>query len=117
MANTHPLTTVQKELLSSTGVDFGIPPTSNMRERVLCDFELFYRKLGGFAPVSESKKMVCTATLRAAAEEHADKPAERRTFPLSREQMKASSELKKNNDIIVTRPDKGRATVILTQKE
>ena len=35
-----PLTTVQQELLSR-GRDFVIPPTSNMKEQVHCDFELF----------------------------------------------------------------------------
>ena len=86
-----------------------------MKEQVLCDFELFYRKLRDFAPVSESKRMVCAATLRAVAKEHAEQAAERRTFSLSRERMKARAELKKNNSIIITRPDKGRATVIMTR--
>ena len=36
---------------------------------------------------------------------------------LSREHLKARRELVKNNAVIITRPDKGRATVILTREE
>ena len=62
------LTTLQKELLCR-GTDFGIPPKSNKKEVIMTEFELFYRKLLRFRPVSESQQSICAAKIRAEAEE------------------------------------------------
>ena len=110
------LTTLQKELLCR-GTDFGIPPISNKKEVIMTEFELFYRKLLRFRPVSESQQSICAAKIRAEAEEHADALPDRRTFSLKREHLKALHELRNNKDIIVTRPDKGRATVLMNKTD
>ena len=110
------LTTLQKELLCC-GTDFGIPPKSNKKEVIMTEFELFYRKLLCFRPVSELQQSICAAKIRAEAEEHADALPDRRTFSLKREHLNALHELRNNKDIIVTRPDKGRATVLMNKTE
>ena len=81
------LTDVQKELLSR-GTDFGIPPSCNNKEIVMTEFELFYRKLLCFSPISEAQLSVCAAKLRAEAEEHSEQLPDRSSFSLSREHLK-----------------------------
>ena len=39
------------------------------------------------------------------------------SFSLSKEHLKSLTELKRNKDIVITRPDKGRVTVILSKRE
>ena len=91
--------------------------SKNKKEVIMTEFELFYRKLLRFRPVSESQQSICAAKIRAEAEEHADALPDRRTFSLKREHLKALHELRNNKDVIVTRPDKGRATVLMNKTD
>ena len=110
------LSPVQKELLCR-GTEFGIPPSNNRKEIVLTQFEMFHKKLmKNFTPVSENQRAICTANLRAIAEEHAEKPPDRSTFSLSREHLKARRHLTNNNDIRITRPTRVELQLLSAHK-
>ena len=109
-------TYIEKDLLCR-GIDYGVPPTSLKPEVTLMEFELLYNKLSEFRPCSDTQKSLCAAKLRSIAEEHATQQPDRKSFSLSREHLKALRDLRARKDIIITRPDKGRATVIITKEQ
>ena len=109
------LTNIQKDILSR-GPHFGIPK-STKGEEVLCEFEMFYRRLSQFEPHSQTAAIQCRSSLEALALEYANKENDLRAFSLEREHLKALDDLKKNDDIVITRPDKGRATVVMSRAD
>ena len=59
----------------------------------------------------------CRSSLEALAYEDAEKRNDLKTFSLDWEHMKVLKELRRNEDLVITRPDKGRATVLLTRTD
>ena len=109
------LTDIEKDVLSR-GVDFGIPWRPR-KEEVLAEFEMFYRKLVQFSPQSMDAAVQCRSSLETIAHEYANKDSDTRAFSLDREHLKALKELRRNEDIVISRPDKGRATVVLNRSD
>ena len=109
------LSNIQKDVLCR-GVDFGIPHQSS-KEEVLCEFEVFYRSLAEFSPASKAAVAQCRSSLEGLAHEYANKENDLRSFSLTREHMKALKDLRRNDTVVVTKPDKGRATVILNRAD
>ena len=105
------LTNVQKDVLCR-GVHFGIPTTTK-REHIMAEFELFYQNVLQVTPVSLSAAAMCKATLESTANEFAASANDLKSFSLGREHMKALRELRRKEDIIISKPDKGRAAVLL----
>ena len=60
---------------------------------------------------------LCRAELQYLANKTVSTKPDLSTFPLSPEHMKTLNDLKRNKDIIITRPDKGRATVVLDKTD
>ena len=108
------MNTLQEEVLRR-GVNFGIPPRI-VEPPVLAEFELLQRQTTGFSCVSESAAERCRLELAATAREFASAKPDVRAFSLGREHRKVLKELRANSDLVITRPDKGRATVILTRE-
>ena len=108
------LSTIQKEVLCR-GVDFGFPPRVSQPE-ILAEFELLQRQTVSFAPVSKEAAERSRCDLAAIAQEVADTKPNLRKFSLHHEHRKALRELR-NENLVIVRPDKGRATVILTRDE
>ena len=109
------LTALQKDILCR-GPHFGVPRNTRPEE-VLCEFELFYRKLSNFVPRSLSAVAQCRSSLEALAHEYVNTKLDLKTFSLGREHLKVLKELRNNNDLVVTRPDKGRATVVMNRQD
>ena len=109
------LTNIQKDVLCR-GVHFGIPGRHN-REEVLAEFEVFYQNLIQFVPRSKKAAECCRSSIEAIAHEYANKESDRRSFSLRREHLQALRELRNNEDIVISKPDKGRATVIMKRTE
>ena len=109
------LSTIQKEVLCR-GVDFGVPPKV-VGPEVLTEFELLYRQATQFEPVSKDAAERSRCQLSAVAREFATTKPDTRSFSLRREHRKALADLRKNHNLVVTKPDKGRATVILTKED
>ena len=109
------LTDVQKSILCR-GMHFGVPRNVKSEE-ILCEFELFYCNLAEFVPHSKNAVAQCRSSLEALAYGYAEKRNGLKAFSLDREHMKVLRELRRNEDLVITRPDKGRATVLLTRTD
>ena len=96
------------------GVDFGVPPRISEPE-VLAEFELLRRQVNSFPPISLEAADRSRCEVAAVARRYATAKPDFRSFSLQREHRKVLKELRKDKSLIITRPDKGRATVILTR--
>ena len=83
---------------------------------VLSEFEM-YQNLSQFSPHSKDAVAQCRTSLEAIAHEYANKDNDLRSFSLKREHFKALKELRENDRIVISRPDKGRATVIMNSSD
>ena len=108
------LTTLKKEVLC-IGVDFGIPPRKSSEPEILAEFEILQRQATKFRPFSKEKVERSRCELAATARELAATKPDVKEFSLEREHLKVLSELRTNRNLVITRPDKGRATVIMTK--
>ena len=109
------LSTIQKDVLSK-GTDFCIP-SKLKKEETLAEFELLYQQLCKHQSVSEESLVNCRTELQYLSTKAVSLKPDHSSFSLSKEHLKSLSELKRNKDIIITRPDKGRATVILSKRD
>ena len=109
------LTNIQKDILCR-GPHFGVPQRVR-GETVLCEFELLYRNLLEFSPQSKDAATQCRSSLESLAHEYANKDNDTRSFSLGREHMKALRDLRRNHELVISRPDKGRATVVMNRKD
>ena len=110
------LTDLQKDILCR-GPHFGVPRTTT-NEEVLYEFEVFYRQLvSRFKPCAQNAVAQCRSSLEGLAHEYANKVPDRRLFSLGREHMKTLKELRKNTNLVVTKPDKGNATVLMDRHD
>ena len=106
------LSTLQKEVLCR-GVDFGIPPGKLSEPEILAEFEILERQVARLQPGSKELVERSRCDLAAVAREYATKKADTRDFSLTREHQKVLTELRMNDKLVITRPDKGRATVLM----
>ena len=60
---------------------------------------------------------MCKATLESIANEFITSPNDLKSFSLGREHMKALRELRQNEDILISKPDKGRAVVVMSRSD
>ena len=109
------LTNIQKDILCR-GPHFGVPLRTK-GEPISCEFELLYRNLLEFSPQSKDAATQCRSSLEALAHEYANKRDDIRSFSLGREHMKTLRDLRKNHELVISRPDKGRATVVMNRKD
>ena len=84
---------------------------------MLSEFEMLYQNLSQFSPHSKDGVAQCHASLEAIAHEYANRDNDLRSFSLRREHFKALKELRENDRIVISRPDKGRATVIMNASD
>ena len=109
------LTTLQKEVLCR-GVDFGVPPRKTSDADILAEFELLHRQAAKLRPISKKAAERSRCELAATAREFASEKPDLKGFSLEREHLKALKELRMDHNLVITRPDKGRATVIMKKE-
>ena len=111
------LTEVEKDVLCR-GLNFAIPPkTANIANEVEAEFELCWEQLSNKVPTSTEKERNCKAALAGLARQYANQKVDKTGYPLRKEHFEAIRELKKNHDLIITRPDKGNGVVILRRSD
>lgn len=106
---------IEKDVLSK-GVDFRIPPRV-VKEEVLAEFELMYESLMRIEPVSNEALMQCKSSLQYISHKMSVTKPDLKSFSMTREHTKALRALRRNDDIVICRPDKGRATVVLDKAD
>ena len=109
------LTTLQKEVLSR-GLKFGIPANTS-REEILAEFEVLHQQLRYHQPVSEEAAESCRIRLANAADTFARAKNNQEGFSLKAKPFKVIRVLKANKDIVILRPDKGHAVVLMGRSE
>ena len=82
---------------------------------MLAEFELLLREASRLRPVSQEAVIRSKCELEAVAQEFAASKPDTREFSLDREHRKVLRELRMDKRLVITKPDKGRATVILTK--
>ena len=112
------LSRVQMEVLSR-GPRFALPPRFVCREEVLSEFELFHQQVSSsFSEAcSQEGKDRLRNDLTYLADKYASIRPDRAAFPLGKEHLKAIRELRQNDEIVITRPDKGAGPVLLDKED
>ena len=111
------LTDIQKDVLCR-GLNFGVPPkTTNLAVEVQAEFELCWQQLLKYRPNSEDELRACRTSMAGLATRYANEKIDWTGYPLRKEHFDAIHQLKKDKDLLITRPDKGNAVVLLQRKD
>ena len=111
------LTETQKDILCR-GLSFGVPPRmKNFDVLVEAEFELCWQQLGGFIPKSDEKAQDCKLNLAHLCRKYANLKPDMAGYPLHKQHFALIEELKKNQDLVITRPDKGNGVVLLRRSD
>ena len=109
------LSIMDKEVLAR-GLKFGIPRKVS-REEVLAEFELFHQQLRRQEPRSREAEEVCRSKLAGIAESFHSARGSREGFLLEKEHIKTIKALRENDEIIISRPDKGQGVVLMNKAD
>ena len=104
--------------VQSTGITASIlVPRKISPEEVKAEFEQCWQQLADRPPVSRERAEECKARMASLAHKYVNTPLDKAGFPLDGEHMSELRELRKNPDIVITKPDKGNGVVILDRVE
>ena len=98
------------------GVDFGVLPRISEAE-VLAEYELLQRQASQFTPVNKASVERSRCELAAVALKFSQAKPNVKCFSLQREHRQVLKDLRRNKNLVITRPDKGKATVILQKDD
>ena len=101
----------------SHGFSFCLPPTSVKREEILADFEVLYAQLVHHKPSSEEQLAALKARLSDLAHAYCGSPIDLGYFLMTKECFQAIKSLRMNEEILITKPDKGAGVVILNKND
>ena len=109
------LSEIQKNVLSR-GVNFGVPPKLR-KEEIKSEFELCWNQLEDLPTVSKERRDECRSTLSGLAHRYANSSCDKNGFSLDREHLAALRDLRRNENIVISKPDKGNGVVILDKDD
>ena len=112
----HKLSDTEQFVLSH-GLSFCLPPTSIKREEVFADFEVLYAQLDHHKPRSKEQLAALKARLSDLPHAYCGSRIDWGDFLITKECFLAIKSLRMNEDIIITKPDKGSGVVILNKNE
>ena len=112
------LSRAQLEVLCR-GPKFAIPLRRVCKEEVLSEFELYFNQINPLFKQSaaDKEKDTLKAKLASLGHEYAGIKQDRSNFPLGKEHFEAIRALKSNEDIVITRPDKGDGVVVMNKTD
>ena len=99
----------------SHGLYFCLPPTSGKRKEILADFEVLYAQLIHDKPRFEEQLAALKARLSDLAHAYCGSPIDLGDFLMTKECFQAIKFLRTNEEILITKPDKGAGIVILNK--
>ena len=108
------LTDIEKDVLCR-GLNFGIPPHL-VREEIEAEFELCWKQLET-VPTTDDRRRECKTALANEAQKYVNAKVDRTGYTLNKEHLQTMKQLKKNKNIVISRPDKGSGVVILNRKD
>ena len=96
------------------GLNFCVPTNSLSREGIAAEMEVMYTQaMKKLQPTSAENLKTFKAKLHDTAYAYAGSPIDKLDLPLRKEHFAAVRALRENQQILVTRPDKGTCTVVL----
>ena len=105
-----------EQFVLSHGLSFCLPPSSVKREETLADFEVLYAQLKHHKPRSEEQLAALKSRLSDLAHAYCGSPIDLGDFLMTKECFQAIKSLRTNEEILITKPDKGAGVVILSKK-
>ena len=109
--------TESEEFILSHGLNFSIPPKKLNREEIFAEFEILMSQLQHHKPTSKEKNAALKARLSDLAHMYCGSSINTNDFLLHKECFQTIKALKNNNNIIITKPDKGSGAVLLDKDD
>ena len=101
----------------SHGLNFGLPPRHLCKEEIFAEFESLWAQLLHPSASSVEQRTALKARLADLAHLYCDSTIDSRDFTMHKECFRAINRLRKNDHIIVTKPDKGSGVVLLNKSD
>ena len=101
----------------SNGLDFCLPSKSVNRVEVFAEFEILYAQLARQKPISSNELSSLKAKLSDLAHAYCGTPVDLGDFNMHTEHFQAIKSLRCNEQILITKPDKGSGVVILNKSD
>ena len=111
------MTYLTQSFLLSHGLNFGFPPRYLCKEEIFVEFESLWAQLLHHSASSVEQRTALKARLADLAHLYCDSTIDSRSFTMYKECFRAINRLRKNDDIIITKPDKGSAVVLLNKSD
>ena len=109
--------TEQEKFALSLGINFSLPPTHVDKETVFLGFESFYKQLCKLKPRSNADETSTKVNLTSLAYNYCKlKPEENKLFDFSKIRN-IIKELKKDDKLLISKPDKGNGCVLLNKSD
>ena len=99
----------------SHGLNFGLPPRYLCKEEIFAEFELLWAQLLHHSASSIEQHTALKVRLANLAHLYCDSAIDSFDFTLHKEGFRAINSLRKNDDIIITKPDKCSGVVLLNK--
>ena len=103
--------------MQSHGLNFGLPPRYLCKEKILADFESLWAQLLHHSASSVEQRTALKVRLADLAHLYCVSTINSRDFTMRKECFHAINRLRKNDDIIITKPDKGSGVVLLNKSD
>ena len=107
----------KQKLTLSLGLNFSLPVKKINREEVITSFEVFNYRMSKHVAISRQKEKVFKSTLGFLAHRYTNAKVDVNPCVPIKELRQSLVELKRNDSIIITKPDKGSGTVIMDKTE
>ena len=111
----YDLTDIESFVLSH-GLNFELPPRYLCKE-IFAEFESLWAQLLHYSASSVEQRTALKAGLADLAHLYCDSTIVSRDFTMHKERFRAISRLRKSDDIIITKPDKGSGVVLLSKSD
>ena len=98
-------------------MNFGLPPRYLCKEEIFTEFESLWAQLLHHSASSVEQRTALKARLADLAHLYRDSTIDLRDFTMNKKCFRAINNLRKNDDIIVTKPDKGSGVVLLNKSD
>ena len=99
----------------SHGLNFGLLPRYLSKEEIFAEFESLWAQLFHHSVGSVEQRTALKARFADLAHLYCDSTIDSRDFTMHKECFRAIYRLRRNDDIIITKPDKGSGVVFLTK--
>ena len=101
----------------SHGLNLGLPPKYLCKEEIFVKFESLWAQLLHHSASSVEQRTALKARLADLAHLYCDSTIDSRDFIMHKKCFRAINSLRKNDDIVVSKPDKGSGVILLNKSD